>query len=62
MDAGIDYHTVESAVVIACSEIVVAQPRRPRLSLPGEFDEVDIAVLNWIAAEGRSVSHRLLRM
>jgi hypothetical protein len=63
MDAGIDYHMVETlAVVIACSQIVVTQPHSPMQSLPGGFDDVDIAVLDWIAAEGRSISRRLLRM
>jgi hypothetical protein len=40
------------AVVIACSEIVVAQPRSPMPSLPGGVDDVDIAVLDCISAEG----------
>jgi len=63
MAAGIDYQTVETlAVVIGCSQIVMAQPRTPMPSLPGGFDSVDIAVLDWIAAEGRSVSRRFLRM
>jgi hypothetical protein len=63
MDAGIDYPMVKTlAVAIACSQIVVAQPRSPMPSLPGGFDDVDIAVLDWIAAEGRSVCRRLLRI
>ena len=39
------------SAVIARSQIVVARP--PCRRLPAGFDEVDIAILNWIAAEGR---------
>ena len=38
------------AVVIAHSEIVLAGPVR---RLPAGFDDIDIAILDWIAAEGR---------
>jgi hypothetical protein len=38
------------AAVIAHSQIVVAAPVR---RLPAGFDEVDIAVLDWIVAETR---------
>jgi hypothetical protein len=31
----------------AHSQIVVAQAHSPMLSLPGGFDDVDIAVLEW---------------
>jgi hypothetical protein len=63
MDASIDCPMLETlAVMIACSQIVVAQPRSPIPSLPGGFDEVDIAVLDWIAAEGRTVSRRFMRI
>jgi hypothetical protein len=41
--------------VIAHSQIVVAQPR-PMPTLPAGFDDSDIAVLDWIAAEGPGVS------
>lgn len=37
--------------VIARSRIVVARP--PCQRLPTGFDDVDIAILNWLAAEGR---------
>jgi hypothetical protein len=37
--------------VIAHSQIVVARP--PCEGLPAGFDDVDIAILNWIAAEDR---------
>ena len=39
------------SAVIARSQIVVARPSCRRL--PAGFDDVDIAILNWIAAEGR---------
>jgi hypothetical protein len=38
------------AAVIAHSQIVVAAPR---WRLPAGFDEVDIAILEWIVAETR---------
>jgi hypothetical protein len=40
------------AAVIARSQIVVAG-RTPCRRLPAGFDEVDVAILDWIAAEGR---------
>jgi hypothetical protein len=39
--------------VIAHSQIVVATPAADSRRLPIGFDDVDIAVLEWIAAEGR---------
>ncbi len=36
--------------VVAHSEIVLAKPVK---RLPAGFDEVDIAILDWIAAESR---------
>ena len=42
--------TVETiGAVIARSQIVVRQPVTP---LPPDFDEADVAVLDWLAAEG----------
>jgi hypothetical protein len=53
------YSTIEAlAAVIAHSQIVVAQPQRPMPSLPAGFDDSDIAVLDWIAAEGRRLGRR----
>lgn len=49
------------AAVIARSPIVVAHPRK-RQRLPAGFDETDIAILEWIAAEGRRVGGNLIRM
>jgi hypothetical protein len=45
---------------IARSEIVRAPSpgRAPRL--PDRFDDVDVAILEWIAAEGRRAGQRLL--
>jgi hypothetical protein len=41
--------------LVAHSQIVVAAPKGVAKchSLPAGFDDVDIAVLDWIAAEGR---------
>jgi hypothetical protein len=63
MKLGNDLHypTVETlAAVIAHSQIIMAQPRRPVPRLPAGFDDVDIAVLDWIAAEGRRLGRSLL--
>ena len=40
------------AAAIARSPIVVAQPAE---RLPDGFDDVDVAILEWIAAEGRRI-------
>jgi hypothetical protein len=50
------------AVPIALPQIVVAQARSPVSSLPGGFDDMDIGVLDWTAAEVRNVSCNFLRM
>jgi hypothetical protein len=47
------------AAVITQSQIVVATPVK---RLPAGFDEVDIAILDWIAAEGWRVGRSFLRM
>lgn len=49
------------AAVIARSQIVIAD-RTPARQLPAGFDDVDVAILDWIAAEGRRVSRSLIRM
>jgi hypothetical protein len=52
MRLGSTYPTVETpATVLARSQIVVSQLHCPVTSLPDGFAEVDIAVLDWIAAE-----------
>lgn len=49
--------TVETLLAtIACSPIVIARPA-PRL--PAGFEDIDVAILNWIAAEAR-LSRRVL--
>ena len=49
------------AVVIARSQIVVAH-RPARRRLPAGFDAADIAILDWIAAEGQRAGSALVRM
>lgn len=67
MDIGTDFSDLGTlSAVIAHSPIVVgAVANCPRLpdhrSLPDGFDEVDVAVLEWIAAEGRRVGRELTR-
>jgi hypothetical protein len=46
-------HAITSlSAVIAHSQVMVAQPH-PTKTLPAGFNCTDIAVLDWIAAEGR---------
>jgi len=45
--------------VIARSSIVVAAPEH---RLPAGFDETDLAILDWIAAEGRRAGQDFIRM
>jgi hypothetical protein len=45
--------------VIAHSQIVVRASARLVQSLPDGFEAVDLAVLEWIAAEGRRTGRRL---
>jgi hypothetical protein len=53
--------TIEKiSAVIARSQIVVAQPSRAVPSLPTGFDYGDIAVLDWIAVDGRRQGRGLL--
>jgi hypothetical protein len=47
------------AMVIARSQIVVADSAL-RQPLPAGFDEVDVIILDWIAAEGRRAGRRYL--
>ena len=44
--------------VIAHSQIVVAETAK----LPAGYDNVDIAILEWIAAEGRRAGQAFVRM
>jgi hypothetical protein len=43
------------SAVIAHSQIVVVLPAVTAQSFPAGFDDVDIAILEWIAAEGRRI-------
>jgi hypothetical protein len=49
------------AAAIARSPIVVAQASA-RCRLPDGFEAVDVAILDWIAQEGRRVSRSVLRI
>jgi hypothetical protein len=65
----VDWPDIETLVLfIARSQIVVAAQKQNAMTaarsqaLPAGFDEVDFAILEWIAAEGRRVGcgvHRL---
>jgi hypothetical protein len=56
-----DYPTVGTlTAVIAHSQIVVEASARSAPRLPAGFDDVDLAVLDWIAAEGRRLGRSLL--
>jgi hypothetical protein len=48
--------------MIVHSQIVVAQPAKPASRLPAGFDEVEISILDWIAAEGQCIGHSFVRM
>jgi hypothetical protein len=43
------------AAVIARSPILIVAPARRLARLPAGFDEIDLAMLDWIAAEGRRI-------
>lgn len=49
------------AAVIARSQIVAAY-RTPSRPLPAGFDEIDVAILDWIAADGRRAGTNFIRM
>lgn len=52
--------------LIARSQIFVPQPLRACVvqshPLPAEFEDVDIAILEWIAAEGRRLRRPIARL
>jgi hypothetical protein len=50
------------AAVIARSPIVVQPPAADSRRFPPGFDEIDIVILEWIAAEGRRAGRGLPRM
>jgi hypothetical protein len=60
MKPGNSSPTIEMiSAVIAHSQIVIAQPRRPAATLPAGYDYADIAVLDWIALEGGRLGQSL---
>jgi hypothetical protein len=55
--------TVETLVaIIARSPIVVESPIKAAPCLPAGFDAADIAVLDWIVAEGRRLGRGIVQM
>jgi hypothetical protein len=57
-----DRTTLETlAAVIAHSQIVVARVPRPTC-LPAGLDAADVAVLDWIVAEGRRLGRGIAQM
>ena len=65
-DANTDRLDIETlTAVIAHSQIVVSailSQLAQSHSLPAEFDDADIAILEWIAAEGRRSGRALVRI
>jgi hypothetical protein len=47
------------AAMISLSQIVVPEPLQYLACFPAGYEEIDIAILEWIAAEGRRVGHGL---
>lgn len=69
MTTGSSYPDIETiALFIAHSQIVLAAPADETAgtaksrSLPAGFGEVDIAILEWIAAEGRRLGRVVARI
>ena len=52
----------ELIAMIARSQIVIGERPAARVALPAGFGDADLAVLTWIAAEGRRIGNRLARM
>jgi hypothetical protein len=50
------------AAIIARSQIVVESNARPAPHLPEGFDATDVAVLDWIVAEGRRLGRGIVHM
>jgi hypothetical protein len=60
--AKMQYTDLETlAAVIARSQIAVADRTRSR-RLPAGFDANDVAILDWIAAEGRRAGRNFVQM
>jgi hypothetical protein len=50
------------AAMISHSQIVVPEPPRDPACFPAGYEDIDIAILDWIAAEGRRVGRGLALM
>ncbi len=55
-----DWNLATLVAAIAHSRIVVREPARPTRPRPVGFEAVDLAILEWIAAEGRRAGRRLV--
>jgi hypothetical protein len=53
---------VTLTAMIAHSQIVVATAHADASRFPAGFDDVDIAILEWIAATGRRAGREFVRM
>jgi hypothetical protein len=53
---------LEALTAMIWHQIVVMQSAKPASRLPAGFDEVDISILDWIAAEGQRVHRSFVRM
>jgi hypothetical protein len=69
VNIGTEFPTLDTlAAVIAHSQIVIETPApgcsrvANRLPLPAGFGDVDLAVLEWIAAEGRHFGRAIARL
>jgi len=56
------YPDLETLVAVIARSPIRVPRSRPARQLPAGFDEGDVAVLEWIAAEGRRIRGRFLRM
>jgi hypothetical protein len=50
------------AALVARSQIVVPEQAKAARRLPAGFDDVDVAILEWIAVEGRRAGRGLVRI
>ena len=64
MKLGNDRHATVKvlAAMIAHSQIMMTPPAEPTPPFPAGFDDIDLAALEWIAAEGRRLDRNLLQM
>jgi len=62
MPRGVQQIDLETLVAVIARSAIVVASRSVRAPLPGNFDEVDIAILDWIAQEGRRASRGIRLM